>query len=203
MRKKILYAVLILSLMFVFIMLPIPSSDLCIRVHFSKIEDITQDRYCVLYYATDITNEFTEAQNIIQTINRGTKQVEFTLPSSLENHITGLRLDFPNEEQLLCISNITVSSAGTVKRQFNPCRFFSESNILYSNGITEVSLATAQARTYILTSPDDPYMILSPSLCRQITDCYSHFRLTRLGICFFILGCCFFAKKKIFNESLF
>lgn len=198
MRKKILYIVLVLLLMFVFIMLPLPASDLRIRIHFDAIEG----NHLVLYYTTDSANDFSDAQSISQGIEQNTNQVTFTLPSSLENHITGLRLDFPDEEQLLCINNITVSSAGTIKRQFNPCNFFSASNILHRNGITEVSLATAQARTYVLTSSDDPYMILSPDLCRQITDCYSHFRLTRLGICIFILGCCFFARKKVFTESL-
>lgn len=198
MRKKLLYSVLILILMFVFIMLPLPASDLRIRIHFDTIEG----NNLVLYYSTDSTNDFSDAQSISQGIEQDTKQVTFTLPSSLENHITGLRLDFPDEEQLLCVRSITVSSAGTVKRQYNPCNFFSASNILYSNGINAVSLATAQKRTYVLTSSDDPYMILSPDLCRQITDCYSHFRLTRLGICIFILGCCFFAHKKVFTESL-
>lgn len=198
MRKKILYIVLVLLLMFVFIMFPLPASDLRIRIHFDAIEGDS----LVLYYTTDSANEFSGAQSISKGIDYDAKQVTFTLDSSLENHITGLRLDFPNEEQLLCISNITVSSAGTIKRQFNPCNFFSESNILYSNDIKEMSLATAQARTYLLTSSNDPYIILSPDLCRQITNCYSHFRLTRLGICIFILGCCFFAHKKVFTESL-
>lgn len=197
MRKKIFYIVLVLLLMFVFIMLPLPASDLRIRIYF---DDAEGGSMC-LYYTTDIANEFTNTQSISHDIDHDAEHVEFTLPSSLEDHITGLRLDFPNIEQFLCVRSITVSSAGTVKRQFNPCDFFSEAGILYSNNINGLSLATAQARAYILTSSDDPYIVLSPDLCRQITDCYSHFRLTRLGICIFILGCFFFAKRNIFTEN--
>lgn len=196
MRKRVFYIVLVLLLMFVFIMLPFPASDLRIRIHFDEIEGSS----FVLYYTADIANEFTNTQSISQDIDHDAKQVEFTLPSSLENRITGLRLDFPNTEQLLCVSSITVSSAGTIKRQFNPCDFFSESGILHSNDINGLSLATAKRHAYILTSSDDPYIVLSPDLCRRITDCYSHFRLTRLGICIFILGCFFFAKRNIFSS---
>lgn len=197
MKKKVAFTCIIFLVMVVFILIPAPTSKLYIRIYFDAI----QGNNCILYYAVDGVNIFSQEQCIVSDVDHDRKMVEFALEPSLEGRITGLRLDFPGEPQLMCIKSITVSNAGVIKRQYNPCRFFAQENITYSNDIDAISLATAQARVYINAVSDDPYLILSDGLIRQIVDCYSHFTLTRLAVCVFLSGCFFLSKKKLFRED--
>lgn len=205
MKKKLLYVISIL-IMIAFVLMPSRMSNLYIRIYFDKFDIMgskIEGDYCTLYYSTDTINVFSPAQYVRSNINYDSYQVEFCLDSSLAKHITGLRLDFPNKEQLLSIKNITVSSGGVIKRQYNPCDFFANENIAYANNIYAMDLATASAHAYIGTMENESYVILSNELCQQIINCYSNLRLTKLAICAFILGCYFFAKKKIFiNDTL-
>lgn len=196
MKKKILFACIIFLLMAAFVLMPATASNLCIRIYFDEI----QGENCALYYEVDCGG-FSQEHCIISAIDYDRKMVKFVLEPSLDGHITGLRLDFPDEQQLLCIKTITISSAGVIKREYNPCDFFAQENIIYSNGIDEISLATAQARTYVKTLSDDPHMVLSGELSQQLAGCYSHFRLTKLAVCVFLLASLFLAKKKIFRED--
>lgn len=197
MKKKVVFACIIFLVMAVFIFIPAPTSKLYIRIYFDEI----QGNNCELYYAVDGMNAFSREQCITSAIDYNRKMVEFALEPSLEGHVTGLRLDLPGEPQLLCIKSITVSNAGVIKRQYNPCRFFAQDNITYSNDIDAISLATAKARAYFNAVSNDPYLILSDGLSRQIMDCYSHFTLTKLVVCVFLAGCFFLSKKKIFKED--
>lgn len=195
--KHQIWCFLIPALMAVFIMIPSRASSIRIRIHFAAVGGDS----CALFYSTDTHNTFSSEQALFSAIDPQTLQAEFTLDPSCKNHITGLRLDFPDTEQLLCIKSITVSSAGVVKRQYNPCDFFTADNLACVNDIATINLAAAQARAYLYTLESDPYVILSDELCRQIAGCYSHFRLTKLAVCLFILGCCFLARKNIFKED--
>ena len=97
------------------------------------------------------------------------------------------------------VSNITVSSAGIVQKQFIPSNFFAGDNVIHKNDISDISLATAQNRAYVATSGEDPYVVLSENLTHQITDGYSTYRLTRLAICLFLGGCYLMYRKKLFD----
>ena len=196
MKKKILSACIIFLLMAAFILIPAPASNLYIRIYFDEI----QGEGCALYYAVDGMDEFSQEQCISSAIDHDKQMVEFTLEPSLEGRITELRLDFPDEPQLLCVKTITISNGGVIKREYNPCDFFVGENILYFNDIDKISLATARARTYINTVPGDPFLILAPGLCRQIMNCYGHFQLTKLAICVFLSASFFLAKKKIWRD---
>lgn len=196
MKKKVLFACIIFLLMAAFIMIPAPASNIYIRIYFDEI----QGERCALYYAVDGIETFSQEQCISSVIDYDKQMVEFILEPSLEGHITELRLDFPDEPQLLCVKAITISNAGVIKREYNPCDFFAGENILYSNDIDEISLATARARTYISAVSDDPFLILSGGLCRQIMNCYGHFRLTKLAICVFFSASFFLAKMKIWRD---
>ena len=197
MKKKLVFTSIIILLMAVFIFIPVPTSKLYIRIYFDEI----QGNNCELYYAVDSMNTFSHEQCITSAIDHDRKMVEFALDPSLEGHVTGLRLDFPGEPQLLRVKNITVSNAGVIKRQYDPCRFFSQENITNTNDIDAISLATAQARAYFNIVSNDPFLAFSDGLCRQIMDCYSHFTLTKLAICVFLAGSFFLSKKKIFRED--
>lgn len=197
MKKKILFACIAFVLMAVFVLIPAPASKLYIRIYFDEI----QGESCALYYALDGMNEFSQEQCITSVIDHEKQMAEFVLEPSLEGRITGLRLDFPDTSQLICIKTITISNAGVIKREYNPCNFFSQDNILYSNDIDEMSLVSVRARAYFRTLSGDPFLILSKGLCQQIMECYSHFVRTRLAICMFILASFILAEMKIFRED--
>lgn len=196
MKKKIIYVLTVL-IMLAFVLVPFPASKLYIRIYF---DDIGGD-FCVLYYSTDIAGGFSGERAIISEIDYENKKVEFCIDSSLAGHITGIRMDFPDAEQLISIKNITVSSAGVIKQAYNPCRFFADENIAFSNSLESITLVKPAARVYIAALSDDPYLVLSDSLCQQIAGCYSHFRLTRLLICLFPIGCWMIARKDLFTAA--
>lgn len=194
MKKKLLYLIP-LVIMILFILIPSRTSNLYLRIYF---DDIT-GKFCTLYYSTDTVNVFCLEQHQSSDIDYDRMMVEFCLDPSLAGHITGLRLDFPNAEQLLCVNNITVSGGGVIRRQYNPCDFFGDDSIALSHNVASISLVPSRARAYISTSPEETYIILSDELCRQITSGYSHYRLTKAAVCAFLLVCFFLARKKIFR----
>ncbi len=196
MKKKILYLFLFF-LAAAFVILPLRTAPLYIRLYFHEIEG----DFCTLYYSTDTVNVFCVEQQCVSEIDLENKQVEFRLDPSLDGHLTGLRLDFPGQEQLLSINSVTVSSGGVIKRQYNPCDFFSRENVAQTNSIKALDLATASARAYFSTAPDNPYVILSDELSLQAADCYSHYRLTKLAACLFLLACFLLGRKKIFGAA--
>lgn len=197
MKKKSLY-LLSLLIMIAFVLFPSGAANLYIRIYFDEIEGDV----CTLYYATDTVNVFCIEQHLSSDISPQEGSVEFCLDGSLDGHITGLRLDFPNTEQLLCIKNITVSSGGVIKRQYNPCDFFADANIASTNNIDSITLATASGRTYIGTLSEESYLVLSDELSRQITGCYSRLHITRAFICLFLLACFYLARKKLFSDTM-
>ncbi len=200
MKKKLKQSVpvlIILLLAAAFILPPIHAAQLSIRVYFDDIEGSS----CTLYYAPDSPGAFSQSQSVAAFIDPDSKVAVFALDPSLENRIAGLRLDFPDTAQLLRIKSVTISSAGVIKRQYDPCRFFAPENILSQNSIEAISLATAQTRAYIKTASADPYLVFSDKLCREINSCYSHFRLTRLCVCLFLLCVFLLVRKSPFRED--
>lgn len=188
--------IIIFLIAIAFVLVPFPASDLYIRVHFNEVVG----NRCSLYYTTASVPVYTDEQCVTSTIDYESKMVTFRLDGSLEKELTGLRLDFPTDGGLICINNITVSSAGIIQKQFNPCKFFAPENIAHKNDIPEISLATARNWTYMALGTTDPYLVLSPELTVQIINGYSHLRLTRLGICLFAAACLFFSKRKLFTK---
>lgn len=197
MKKQLLYLIPVFVLMTAFILLPSRTSSLYLRIYF---EEIAGD-HCTLYYSTDAMDVFCLGQHQTSEIDYDRKMVEFNLDPSLDGHITGLRLDFPNIEQLLCIDSVTVSSGGVIKHQYSPCDFFADENIASLHNISGISSVPSRARVYIATSPEESYLIFSDALCRQITDSYSHYRLTKAAFCVFLLACFLLARKKIFRAE--
>lgn len=195
--KKIKIVVIFIATI-AFIMIPLPAADIHLRFHF---KDTIEGTYA-LYYSTT-SSGFSQEQCIVSDISETTNggYVSFCLNGNLEEQLTGIRLDFPAGEQLICISEIALSSAGIVQKQFNPCKFFSDENLANQNDISAVSTATAQDKVYIATIGKDPYMILSSDLTEEIRDGYSHLRLTRLGICLFATACYFMYKKNLFSKE--
>lgn len=197
MKKQVFFVGLALAIVLsaLFIFAPFSASDLILRVYF---EDIKGEN-CVLYYALDTENVFTQEKSIVSEIDYGQKMVEFRLDGSYDGHLTMLRLDFPQQaEQLLCIKDITVSSGGVIQKEYSPCVFFEDQNIDLMRGI-EASRVYLQKRTYLQIGPEDPYVILSGGMTQEIQGHFSHRRISRLCLCLFLGGCCFLSRKRIFS----
>lgn len=194
MNKKTLWYCFILLFSFVFILIPLPASDLIIRVYFTDIVGTS----CSLYYTTDTDGAFTESKCVTSAIDYTDMSVEFRLDGSLEKHITNLRLDFPQEEQLIGIKNITASSAGIIRKSYNPCEFFAEENIAFSNE-SSVTLVHPRNQVYILTGSTDPFIGLSASLINRLQHHFSHRMLSRFLICVFIGTCYVLSGKRLFS----
>ena len=194
---KIIKNFVIILIAVTFVLIPLPKADLYFRIHFMDVAGTT----CNLYYATETSNAFCAEQMISADIDYELGQVTFKLDSSLAEELTGLRFDFPNAEHLVCINNITLSSAGVVQKQFNPCDFFAYENLSQTNDIRDMSLVTAKNRAYFLTGSTDPFVVLSDDLVAQIVKGCSSYTLTRLGICIFLAAVYFMAKKNIFSKS--
>lgn len=193
--KKCILPALCLLLALAFILAPLPASDLILRIYF---DDITGDS-CVLYYSADAEKSLSPDRCLTSPIDGGKKSVEFRLDGSLENRLTALRLDWPHlTEQLICVKSITLSSGGVIRKEYNPCYFFAEGNIASSHETT-ASLVWPRDRAYLLTGADDPYQLLSDELTKEIGSFYSHRTLSRICLCLFLAGCCFFARKRLFD----
>ena len=202
---KIIKKIAIILVVIAFVLFPLPNSDLYFRVYFTNADprataDI-EGGTCALYYAVGSPNAFSGEQVVQSDINQNSHCATFKLDGSLAGKLTGLRFDFPNNDTLVCIYNITVSSAGIIQKQFNPCDFFVDENLIQINDIQDISLGTAMNRAYIKTGSTDPYVVFSDSLVAQITDGYSSYRLTRLCICLFIAAVYFMAKKNLFSKA--
>lgn len=194
MKKKIIWCLAVL-LAAVFVWMPFPASDLYVRIYFDEIAGDS----CSLYYGTDVQGSFVSEQCIHSEIDHDANMAEFRLDSSLYNHLTGLRLDLPKQlEQLLCIKNISVSSGGVIRKEYNPCTFFAPENLSYTNETT-ISLVSIRDRVYIQTGGNDPYLILSQGLTADIHGLYSRRRLSRLFLCLFVAGSYLLTRRKLFH----
>lgn len=196
--KKKWPLILIFLGMIIFLLIPLPASNLILRITWAESNPI-ESRDFFLYYTMD-GQAWSEEQKISGSLDEERSVVSFQVDSSLEGRLAGLRIDFPNQQQLVEVINITVSSAGFPKRQYNPCVFFAAANQKAQNGLYAVDLVSTSARAYIGTTPEDPYIILSDALTQQIAGLFSHYRMTRLFICLFVSACCLSYQKRLFKE---
>ena len=182
----------------IFLLIPLPASGLILRIALDESYPIEPHDF-FLYYAID-GQGWSEGQKIPGSLDEERDVVSFQVDSSLEKNLTGLRIDFPNQQQVMEIKNITVSSAGFPKKQYNPCIFFDTANIKIQNGLYAIDLVPTRGRAFIGTTPEDPHIVLSDVLTQQITGLFSHYRITRFFICLFVAACCLSYQKKLFKE---
>lgn len=170
-------------LMLVLIIMPFPTSGLTIRLYF----DTFQGDSLVMYYTTDENPNMGMEQIIVGTVDAENKLAVFKLSPELADHIDLIRFDFPETEQTLSIRNISVSSAGVIQHNYNPCDFFSESNITDMNDIPQISLIEQKETAYIRTNESDPYILFHDGLVRDMLQYRSSYRLTRLAACILVV----------------
>jgi len=181
--------------MLIFVSLPLPASNMIIRVHYSGIVD---SNYAIYY--SDNENSFQSDKYIMGEINNKKNYISFRLPDSVKN-LTELRMDFPDTDELLCIHKITISSAGIIQKQYDPNIFFAPENIISTNHIDAISLVSFQDKTYLATDGYDPYIVFSSNLVQDINSGFSQYRLTRIFICLFIIVCYLFYKNNPFKSK--
>ena len=199
MKKKWIFYAIALLCMILFMILPFPASDLRLRLTLDEEYPASTDTF-YLYYETD-GQGFQGDQMLSATVDAEKGIVTFHLSSSLEDHLTGLRIDFPNTEQVVGIKDVTVSSAGVVKHRYHPCFFLATENLKAQNGISSISLVNARARAYVATTPDDPYLILNDPITLQIAGMFSHYLLTRILICLFLIACFVSYRRNLFGKE--
>lgn len=202
-QKKFLYFIPAVLAAVLFVLLPLPDSNLYLCVEFD--ETCANIKNCRLYYTTAASSEYYSLPCLAEENNSsGTPlQARFRIePSVLSEQITSLRLDLPDLEQIVCVKSVSVSSAGVIKREFDPCYFFSDANIALTNSITQRSLLPFRRIAYIATEAADPYLVFSDTLIREITDCSGSYVWTRLLICLFLAILFFSNRKKIFTADI-
>lgn len=194
-KKTIIFTIIYIIIATAFVAIPFSPADVFIRIDFN---DIASDS-CSLYYSIGTPFSYSEEQCIHASVDRELNQISFRLDGALAEQILDLRLDFANQEDLICINDISVSSAGIVKKEYHPCTFFASNNIALTNG-SSVSVAEAVDLAYIATTDNDPYVIFTNELTRDIMSHASSYRLTRALICVFVGVALILMKKKVFTE---
>lgn len=196
--KKFFPKLLCFLLLVAAVLLPPRSADIHLILSFDKIES----GECTLYYETADCPGYSQERCITTPITED-QTVDFFIDAALVRQITGLRIDMQNTEQLICLKNISVRSAGMIQKNFNPCFFMASENIAARNAISEISLVTTQKRAFLRCSADDPYWILSSELVQDIQAGQSHYLKTRFGLLLFLFFCWLFRQKKVFSETDF
>lgn len=196
MKQKITKIVLAILLL-LFIAVPLPASGVKLRMTFTEpLEDPVK-----LYYATNDNPTFSEEQSLVAEYNEAQKRATFSLDSNLVKSINCLRFDLPEKELVISIKDVSVSSAGLIKRHFNPCDFFADDNIDFENDFIERSTSPALGMASFHTGEKDPYVVFSNPLLNQILKQKSRYYGTRILIVLFLLGCHAFHKNHLFTQT--
>lgn len=166
-------------LMLAFVLMPLPASGLTIRVYFDEFTGNSLE----MYYTTDENPVMGPNQRYTATVDAQSNLAVIKLPPELADHVTQIRFDFPETEQVLSITDISVSSAGVIQHHYDPYDFFSENNILSKNSIPKIDLVESRQTAYIQTSDRDPYLVISSELLCDMLHYRSSYRKTRLVAC--------------------
>jgi len=166
----------------ILMMIPFPADDLFIR--FELKESVPGDYR--LYYMNMDQLLYDEDHLIIGSLNDEGNIITFRLDPSLEGNIRNLRLDLPAEENVLCFSSVTASSAGVIKKRWSVPDIFAQSNMIFQNNASVQSIPSREI-TYVQTGADDPFIIFADNIASELTSYYSHKVLTRICVIGLIL----------------
>ena len=195
MKKKFkifLIAAFIACVVCTFIFYPFMCTDLHIKIYFAQDSAYTE---CSLYYTTTDAPNMSDDTLLAADMTYG--KADLALPKELCGNLTGLRLDFTEAENLICINRIELCSGGFVRKTFDASQFFVEANIAATNDIS--SLQNADIITYIGTDGSDPYILFGSEMIHQCNDAYSHYTGTKAFLCLFVLTAFLLARKKIYT----
>ncbi len=179
----IMAGIFVCILMLAFIIMPFPASGLTIRLYFG---DFTGDSL-QMYYTTDTNPLMGPEQICTAAYDAENKLAVIKLSPELADHITQIRFDFPETNQVLSVTNISFSSAGIIQRHCDPCDFFEEDNIIFKNSIPQIDLVESRKTAYIQTSGPDPYLVFSHGLLADMLQYRSSFRKSRAAACILLV----------------
>lgn len=175
-----------------FIFYPFMCTDLHLKIYFAQDSAYTE---CSLYYTTTDAPDMSDDKQLDADMTSG--KADLVLPKELCRKLTGLRLDFKETDNLLCINRVELCSGGFIRKSFDASQFFAETNIDATNNIS--SLQNADIITYIGTDGNDPYILFSPEVVQECNDAYSHYTGTKAFICLFVATTVLLARKKIYS----
>ncbi|MBR2036545.1 MAG: hypothetical protein IKA09_02330 [Lachnospiraceae bacterium] len=195
MKKKFkifLIAAFIACVICTFIFYPFMCTDLHIKIYFAQDSAYTE---CSLYYTTTDAPNMSDDKLLYADMTSG--KADLILSKELCSNLTGLRLDFTEAENLICINRIELCSGGFVRKTFDASQFFGEENIAATNDIS--SLQNADIITYIGIDGNDPYIMFDSNVVQECNDAYSHYTGTKAFICLFVVAAVLLARKKIYT----
>lgn len=196
MRKKLVPA-LIGILALVFVLIPLPKAGIYLRFYTT---DLTQTDF-KLYYSISSDSGISEEKTIPAQVSED-GIIAFYIPGDVANELEALRMDFPEYvENAYIFTDVSVSSAGIVRKRFHPCTFWAEENLQLQNGIAEIGYAYYLLQAQVKTVGDDPFVFFQGNLLLQIVKCASRYRLTRLCIVGLIALGVWLYRKNIFQTK--
>ncbi|MCQ2519475.1 MAG: hypothetical protein MJ107_02970 [Lachnospiraceae bacterium] len=195
--KKYAISILISVLALLFIFFPVNPSGVVLRINYEEIAPGT----CMLFYTTTDSEGYNNDQCIQSYMEEADSEAVFYIKSSLKGKITGLRLDFPHAAQVVKIKSVSLCSAGWIQKEINPCHFFKENELLFTNDIAKIENFDKKKVTHITTTLVDPYIGLSENDIRLVESNFSQRRFTRFLIAFIVVGSIFLAKRKMFSDN--
>lgn len=196
MKKYILYGLSFIT-MILFVLMPVSASGLCFRLYLKEVTEPS----CYLYYTTAEHPDYSEEQRVNGIYDEEKREVTFRLDGELAGKLTNLRLDFANCEQLIGIDGVSVSSAGVVKKQYQPAAFFENARLVLQNDIREIDLIPAGNMAYLLTGTEDPFLVFSDRVVKEFNGYFSHYRVSRALVCVFLVGVWLFFRFRPMRES--
>lgn len=191
-KKKMCYGLLAI-LLIAFSVIPFHSSNCILRLHYSDIEE-TEPFF--LFYATNEENELGGDKIIEGFVDPDRHCIEFVIPSELSGDITALRLDLPPVDQTASFDSVFVLAGSIVRKSYGADRFFSPEFFSGTNGIDAIQTPASEISTYIVTSGNDPYIVLSDKAIKMINRSFSSYFVTKLLISLFIGGCIFLYNRE-------
>ncbi len=190
-RKSFLIALLIIFIMGGFILYPFECTDLHLKLTFSSDSAYTE---CTAYYTTVQNPVYSEEQSIAAIIDNGKADIVF--PKELCKSLTGLRLDFSQNNDLIGITRVELCSAGFAQTTMDASDFFAAANILATNDISVIQ--PVQTTAYIGTDDSDPHVLFQTNIVEACNDAYSHYTFSKFALFAFIILSYILARKNLF-----
>ncbi|MCR4896637.1 MAG: hypothetical protein K5891_07690 [Lachnospiraceae bacterium] len=194
--KKNLWLIITLAVLIVFVAIPLPPSDLLLRITYEDPGTGAMQ----LYYGTDANPGLSDAQSVTGVISPEEQCITFRLDRSLAGHLTALRFDFPHTDQMIVLKDVALSSGGTVQKSYLSCDFFSETRCTELRNV-HIDRVPAQSETVFVTTADDPYFFFSQEALQELQGCYSSRRGTRLFVALLVLAGILLARRKVFPDG--
>ncbi len=164
----------------IFVVFPVKASNMRIKINFGiEAEDKIYTDNFNLYYAID-GGDFSEEYKIKGTLDDEKNEITFKIDPSLEKKITQFMLAFPEEDKILKLQSVAVSSGGLIKKNYTADYFFNNSNVPYTHGIGSINPVSTRGIAYIKTTTDAPYVLISEDLSTEIGRSFSNYHISRI-----------------------